>query len=233
MTKITRDHLGRKLAQCFLFTGVDTASISEFADPAYLRHLEKGAMIFFARDPADYLFFLIDGWVKLYRLSRNGEEIVINVVAPGETFAEAAVFGQMQGIYPVNAQAVEDITLLAIPRQKFIDKISNSPDFSLALLSAISLRQHYLIQQIEQIAARSAPQRIGAFLLKLSADHDQTQPLALNLPYDKSLIAGRLNIQPETFSRALAKLDSFGVTTEGKTVRIENPRILAEFCDCE
>lgn len=233
MTLTHHDLLAQTLARCFLFAGADPAIIADFADPARLRTLAKGETLFFARDPAGHLYFVVDGWIKLTRLSRTGEEIVINVIAPGETFAEAAVFGQMGGVYPVNAQAVEDVVVLGIPRQKFIDQISTSPEFSLSLLAAISLRQHYLIRQIEQIAARSAPQRIGAFLLRLCKEQGGVPPLNLSLPYDKSLIAGRLNIQPETFSRALAKLEPVGVSTEGKTVRIENPQRLAEFCDCD
>jgi CRP-like cAMP-binding protein len=222
-----------RLSRSFLFAGAAREIVAEFVATAHLKSLKKGEFLFMARDPADALYFLVDGWIKLARLSRQGEEIIINVVAPGETFAEAAVFGAPGSVYPVNAQAAEESTVLAIGREKFIARIEASPEFSLGLLSAISVRQHFLIRQIEQIAARSAPQRIGAFLLDLSRRREGAPMAILDLPYDKSLIAGRLNIQPETFSRALAKLEPVGVKVEGKTITLSNLEALKEFCDCE
>lgn len=182
-------------------------------------------------DPAHCFFFIVNGWVKLYRISREGEETVINVFAPGETFAEAAVFGPMQR-YPVNAQAVEDTIVLEIPRTLFVDKIREDSDFALSILGSISARQRYLIQQIEQLTVKEAPQRLGAFLLRLCPP-GQDENIEISLPYDKSLIARRLNIQPETFSRALKKLEPCGVIIKGKNILIRDTMQLMAFCDIE
>lgn len=182
-------------------------------------------------DPATSFFFIIDGWIKLYRMTRDGEESIINVFAPGETFAEAAVFGPMQR-YPVNAQAVEDTNILEIPRSLFVEMIRADSDFALSILGAISAKQRYLIQQIEQLTVREAPQRIGTFLLRLCPP-GRSSSVEVALPYDKSLIARRLNIQPETFSRAFKKLEPHGVTLKGRVAAIEDIEKLATFCDFE
>ena len=133
---------------------------------------------------------------------------------------------------PVNAEAVEDTTVLEIPRALFLEKIREDSNFALSLLGAISARQHYLIQQIEQLAVKEAPQRLGTFLLRLCAPAE-SRNIEINLPYDKSLIARRLNIQPETFSRAFKKLEPYGVTTQGKNIHIRNREELAAFCDID
>lgn len=214
-----------------LFTAMDDQTVSFFADRGHKKRYEKGMPLFAMGDPAYSFFFIVSGWVKLYRISREGEETVINVFAPGETFAEAAVFGPMQR-YPVNAQAVEETTVLEIPRSLFVDKIREDSDFALSILGSISARQRYLIQQIEQLTVKEAPQRLGAFLLRLCPSASN-KDVEVSLPYDKSLIARRLNIQPETFSRALKKLEPHGVSVQGKNIFIQDVGELAVFCDIE
>lgn len=219
------------LQKTALFNGLDDGIIRYFTENSHRKTYEKGAELFAMGDPANAFFFIIDGWVKLYRITRDGEEAIINVFAPGETFAEAAVFGPQQK-YPVNAQAVEKTEVLEIPRALFVNKIKEDSDFALRMLGSISARQRYLVQQIEQVTVKSAPQRIGTFLLRLcppAQDHN----IEVSLPYDKSLIARRLNIQPETFSRALAKLKPYGVNMNGRIITIEDTEKLAEFCDIE
>lgn len=222
-----------RLKRSFLFKGANPEAVQAIAAACHVRRAAKGAMLFAAGDEAHSFFFLIEGWVKLFRLSQSGEESIINVVAPGETFAEIAVFGKMGGRYPVNAEAVEDVMVLDIPRGVFIEKIKQDSDFALSLLAAIAMRQRHLVQQIEQVSARSAPQRIGTFLLKLCPQPLSRTAVTVNLPYDKSLISARLNIKPETFSRALAKLRDVGVETHGKQATLAKPAALCDFCECD
>jgi CRP-like cAMP-binding protein len=214
-----------------LFYGLDIENVRFFASHGHKKHYENGATLFAMGDKAEAIFFIISGWVKLYRMTREGEEVVINVFAPGETFAEAAVFGPLQR-YPVNAQAVEDTMVLEIPRQLFVDKIRENGDLALLMLGSISARQRLLVQQIEQLTAKSAPQRIGAFLLRLCPS-GRKEAVIVHLPYDKSLIARRLNIQPETFSRALSQLKPHGVTMQKREIRIQDVDTLASFCDVD
>lgn len=214
-----------------LFSGMGKDSIDFFAENSHRKSYEKGEEIFAMGDPAEGFFLILEGWVKLYRINREGEEAIINIFGPGETFAEAAVFGPMQR-YPVNAQTVEKTTLLEIPRALFVDKIRENTDFALMMLGSISARQRFLIQQIEQITVKTAPQRIGTFLLRLCLP-GQTRNVEVGLPYDKSLIARRLNIEPETFSRALKKLEPHGVGIKGRIVTIDDFDALAVYCDFE
>lgn len=214
-----------------MFQPLNPSTLEEFIEKCSLRSLEKNQELFTMGDVARSFFFIVSGWIKLYRMSREGEETIINVFAPGETFAEAAVFGPMQR-YPVNAQAIEETTVLEIQRALFVDKIKEDSNFALSILGSISARQRYLIQQIEQLTVKEAPQRLGAFLLRLCPP-GKNKDVEVNLPYDKSLIARRLNIQPETFSRALKKLEPHGVSVDGKNIFIHDVKELATYCDVE
>lgn len=219
------------LKKTALFSAMNDETVDFFAQHLHRRRYEKGSALFAVGDPARSFFFIIKGWIKLYRVSREGAETIIHLFGTGETFAEAAVFGPMQR-YPVNAQAVEDSEILEIPRALFVEKIREDSDFALSILGAISARQHYLIQQIEQLTVKEAPQRLGTFLLRL-CPAGKNKDIEIILPYDKSLIARRLNIQPETFSRALKKLESHGVSSRGKDIFIHDTGELANFCDID
>lgn len=213
-----------------LFQGVDAGSLEQLAAQCHQKTYAKGCDLFAMGDQAEAFFIILQGWVKLYRPSRDGNEVIIHVFGPGEVFAEAAVFNDSRA-YPVNAQAIEDVIVIEVPRSFFVQKIEQDSRFALRMLGAIAARQHYLVQQLEQVTTRTAPQRIGAFLIRFCRKEKHGAEWLVDLPYDKSVISTRLNIKPETFSRALAKLEPYGVTTDGRTILITDMAQLSEFCD--
>ncbi len=77
---------------------------------------------------------------------------------------------------------------------------------------------------------RSAPQRIAAFIIGLDPRSDG--PAEMALPFEKSLLANRLGMKPESFSRALARLRPYGVTIEKETITISDLGLLREFACC-
>lgn len=214
-----------------LFHSVDLEAIGALADKCHKKTYAKGRDIFAMGDKADAFFIILEGWVKLYRVSKEGEEVIIHVFGPGESFAEAAVFNDTK-TYPVNAQALNDTSLIEIPRSFFVQKIEDDSQFALRMLGAIAARQHYLVQQLEQVTTRTAPQRIGAFLIRFCRKRrEEKEGWIVDLPYDKSVISTRMNIKPETFSRALGKLEPYGVHVDGKRIVITDMEALADFCD--
>ncbi len=219
------------LKKASLFQSIDSGTLEQLAKQSHLKTFAKGRDLFAMGDTADAFFIILNGWVKLYRTSKEGEEVVIHVFGPGESFAEAAVFSDSK-TYPVNAQAVEDVAVIEIPRSFFVRKIEEDSLFALRMLGAIAARQHYLVQQLEQVTTRTAPQRIGAFLVRFCKKEKQgSKGWMVDLPYDKSIISRRLNIKPETFSRALAKLEPHGVSLIGRDIWITDMAKLIEFCD--
>lgn len=214
-----------------LFSELDDETLRYFIEGSQSHTYNKDQEIFALGDPADALCFICEGWVRLYRMNRNGGEITINVFGPHESFGEAAVFSR-QRRYPVNAQAADRTVLLHIPRQLFIDRMQSNRDFSLQLLCSVSSRYRMLVQQLEQITVRTPPQHLGTFLLHL-CPMVKNGPAEISLPYEKALIARRLNIEPETFSRAIKKLEPFGVTVSGRMVSIADIEKLRTYCEID
>ena len=99
--------------------------------------------------------------------------------------------------------------MLAVPAQAFLDLLQAHPETAISVLSATFLHLQGLVEQIEQLKARSGAQRVAEFLLELCPEGAQSA--TVRLPYDKALIAGRLGMKPESLSRAFARLRDFGV----------------------
>ncbi len=214
-----------------MFHGINLNIIEDMAKYCHQKSYVKDQELFETGDPADAFYIILEGWIKLFRISREGEETIIHIFGAGESFAEAAVF-RRQRTYPVTAQAVSNVKIIEIPRSFLTKKIEEDSSFALIMLGSISSRQHYLVGQLEQITSRTAPQRIGSFLLQFcQRKKDSDGKMIVELPYDKSLISTRLNIKPETFSRALTKLEPHGIISKNRQIIINDIKKLTKFCD--
>ena len=212
-----------------LFSRMPDTELKELIDDSNIIESPCHKILFMQDDPADCFYVVIDGWVKLYRQTKDGDEAVIEVITHGQSFAEAAIFEKNN--YPVSAECVTDTVLIAIKGDLFINRIERQPRFAMQMLSAMSRRLRTHIDLIERLVVKSTSERLGDFLLSLSrADSD---PEIIHLPYDKTLVAARLGMKPETLSRALAKLRSVGVETHGHEVVIKNHQALRDFCKLE
>lgn len=212
-----------------LFRGLSPEQLAQTIKGATARTYAKGQTLFTRGDPADYFYFIYDGWVKIFRESVDGDEAIIGVFTRGETIAEAAAF--TGGHYPAGAEIVEPARVLAIRASSFIQHLKDNPTIGLSMLATLSQRMHHLVGEIESLKTQSASQRVCQFLLKLcSVDEGAT---VIALPYDKSIISGRLGIQPESLSRILAKLRKLGVKSERGRVIINDISLLRQFCEGE
>jgi CRP-like cAMP-binding protein len=192
-----------------------------------VRSYEKGTLLFQQGEPAGCFYVVLDGWVKLFRTTPDGNEAVVGVFRRGETFAEAAIF--LGGRYPVSGEVVTPSRLLRVDGELLRKRIREQPDLALSMLASASYHLKALVEQIEQIKLLSAPQRIADFLVRLCPVKDGS--CRIELPYEKSLIASRLGMKPESLSRALAKLRPLGVNVDRETVSIVDVGLLVGFIE--
>ena len=212
-----------------MFVGLPGEAVIDILAPAIARHYTRRTLLFVQGDEADRFFVILGGWIKLFRQARDGAEAVIEVFGPGESFAEAAMFGS--GRYPVSAETASDVRLLEIPSAAFKARLAKDPDLMFRMLATMSSRLKRFVRRTEQLATRTASQRVAAFLLNFVDGTVDGEARTITLPYDKFLIAGRLGMKPETFSRALAGLRAAGVTVSGSTVRIEDLPVFERFAE--
>ncbi len=182
---------------------------------------DRGCGVILQGEPADAFYVILEGWVKLYRLLPDGNEAVVSVMTAGESFAEAVMF--MGGLFPVAADTVTEARLLRIEASTLRAAMKADGRVAVALLASIAHHTETLSEQVELIKALAAPQRVADFLVgnaRRTLGPDVRGRVALKLPYDKALIARRLGMTPESFSRALATLRNHGVRVSRDSVEI-------------
>ena len=201
-----------------VFRGLKSETVEHIIAPATAVMLRPHEWIVRQDDPATAFFIVIDGWVKLFRITPSGDETVIHILTKGESFAEAVAFTGNR--YPATAEAVTDARVARVPADHIVRCIRESPDIALAMIASTSQHLHHLVQQIEQLKAQSGVQRVAEFIASLSLA--QKGKCAIALPYDKVLIAARLGLTPESLSRAFAKLRAVGVVIDSSQVVIKD-----------
>jgi CRP-like cAMP-binding protein len=213
--------------RAFHFNVASDDLLERLLSGAQMRSCRRGQVLFLRGEPARSFFLVLDGWVKIFRDTAEGEQTVVSIIRPGETFAQAAIFAGIN--YPASAEVVADARLIEIPGEVFVSKLRENPDMALRMLGTLSMHLHHLVQNLDALQSRATHQRLAEFLLSMCDVRDGKA--TIELPYDKSLVAARLGMKPESLSRALRKLRGFGVRTVGSTVEIANVSRLREACE--
>lgn len=186
-------------------------------------HVPRGEIVFNRGDPCVGFHVVVYGQVKLAFLSPQGGEKVVEIIAPGYSFGEALMF--MGKPYIVMAQTLSDSLLLHVSKKVVDDEIGRDPAFARRMLAGLSRRLHGLISDVESYSMQSGTERVIGYLLRQDANQAQANaPYALMLPTSKAVVASRLNVTPEHFSRILHDLSEKGlIDVVGREIRILDP----------
>jgi len=217
------------LANVPLFKELATAEIDRIAAGTTELHVPRGDIVFHKGDPCVGFHVVIYGQVKLAFVTTQGSEKVVELIGPGHSFGEALMF--MEKPYVVMAQTLADSLLLHVSKEVVFSGIERDPGFAKRMLAGLSRRLHSLIADVESYSLQSGTQRVIGYLLRDGAEQSETQtPYAVTLPTSKAIVASRLNLTPEHFSRILHDLASAGlIAVEGRDVKIANPGKLRNF----
>ncbi len=213
-----------------LFSGLPEQNLQALLYHGQIREFNKGNLLFLEGEPANRLYIILKGWIKLFKGTASGEETILQMLSSGDAIMESAVF--LNSMLPVSAQVVEDAMLLSIPAPVLREQIKKNNELAMNLLATMSHRSQGLIRQIENARLKSVDERIGWFLLKLLLEQGRISRY-VELPYDKALIASYLDMKRETFSRALGRLKEKGFKVENDTVVAPSLDALCGFCDTD
>lgn len=203
-----------------LFQNCRPEAIRRLSDSSYTHQYEKGKILFIHGDVAERFYLVQKGWVKLFRETLDGNQAVVDILREGHVFGETSIFEE--GHYPYSAEVVEPAEIVSFPLSELKSEIEANNKMALNMLSSMARYRRQQDQELEHRSLQTAPQRIGCFLLRL-IDQNKEGPVTIHLPYDKTLVASRLGMQPETFSRALGKLrDQTGIRIKGATIELES-----------
>ena len=203
-----------------LFNGLASEELARIARSTREIHASKGDILFHKGDPCTGFHLLVYGQIKLAFTSQQGGEKVVEILQQGQSFGEAIMF--MEKPYIVFAQALADSLLLHVSKQAVFDELSRDHNLCRKMLAGMALRLHQLMNDVESYSLHSGKERIIGYLLRELAEADQNGlNVAVTLPANKGVIASRLNLTQEHFSRILHELTELGlIVVEGRTIRI-------------
>jgi len=209
-----------------LFTRLEEDELTDLLRGLTPKEFPRGKLLFQQGDKASCFYIILDGLVKVTRTSPDGDEIVIGVFGPGSLVAEIAMF--LNGRYPASAEVVADSRLLPVLASTFRAAITENPDLAMGMLAATSRRVRSLVEELEHIKGQTGAQRVADFIVGLCPRCDGASA-HIDLPYEKGLIAARLGMKPESFSRALKRLRQLGVEIQRDHVKVRNVELLNHF----
>ena len=213
-----------------LLSGLSDSQLEHMQRTVRVVQLDDGGHLFEQGQHADRFYQVLSGQIKLYRVSLEGNERVIEVIEPGNTFAEAVIFMENR-CYPLNAEAIGQTELLAFDSNTFLKVLAESKDACFRLLADMSMRLHQRLNEIDYLTLQNATFRLVYYLLQqIPAEQQDEDVVEIKLSTSKSIIASRLSIQPETFSRILKNLTKKElISVKGKVITLLDVEQLRDF----
>ena len=214
------------LGTSHLFSALDETQIERVRRHCHITDMVEGESLFFQGDNATSFYLVLSGRIKLYRVSPDGKEKVVEIIEAGTTFAEALMFMD-EPYYPVTATALAPSRVIVINGREYKAMLRESIDSCFLLMGSMSYRLHGLIREIDALSLDTGTVRTVAYLLHQSpADSNRFE-----LTVAKSVIASRLSVKPETFSRILKNLHERDIVSiDGRHVTIHDRDAMLGLC---
>lgn len=212
-----------QLRETGLFAELEAPDLERLARGVREVEAGRGDILFHKGDPCRGFHLLLAGQVKLAFNSTQGNEKVVELIHPGQTFGEAVMF--MEKPYPLFAQALARSRLLHISKLVLFQEMDQDPLLCRKMIGSLSRRLHHRVVDVEAYSLQSGWERIVGFLLRGAeapeAGSDCPRQAVVRLPSSKGNIASRLNLTQEHFSRILHDLAGRGlVLVDGRTIHI-------------
>lgn len=177
--------------------------------------------IFGEADPADFVYRVRSGVVRLYRILHDGRRMIGSFQFAGDSFGVEA-----DGEHSFSAEAVTDCEIIAIPRAILTRRAESDPEFArqlwrTAVAELAGARQHMLV-----LGCQSAVERVGSFLLEMAGRHANHR--VVSLPMSRQDIADYLGLTIETVSRTITQLTERGAieVPTSRTIVLRNTSLL-------
>lgn len=219
---------GDLIASLPLFSGLCSESRNNLLRHARVLDFAKGSLLFLEGTPANRLYLVLEGWIKIAKNTEDGKETILQMLGAGDMVLASTVF--LNGSFPYIGEIAEHARVLSIPALDLRAQIKQDEQLAGNFLTLMAKRSHNLVREIEDSRLKTAEERIGFFLLRHFLDQGRGS-CRIELPYDKSLIAAQLNMRRETFSRVLQRMKRRGFAIDKHAVVMPDFQALCGFCD--
>jgi CRP-like cAMP-binding protein len=195
------------------FSGLSEAGLEAIGKRFFERKAGRGEILIFEGEPAEALFFVVAGVVKVFKTSAEGKEQILRIIRPGESFNDVPVFGG--GVNLASAAALGAVALSAIKKSELEVILREYPQMALNIIQVLSLRVQELISLVEDFSFRHITGRVAKMLLEYAGDRASEKPRLT-----QQEMAALIGTAREMVGRSLKDLEERG------TIRMERNRII-------
>lgn len=216
------------IASIPLFNGLPPDQLEAIRQIAVEKRFGRGETIFCEGDVARGFCVVIEGRVKVYKVSTEGKEQILHIFGPCQPFGEVPVFTRQK--FPAYAESIAPTRVLFFPRTAFVELITANPSLALNMLAVMSTKLQQFTVIIENLSLKEVPARLASYLLYLAGEQEKDHIVTLNI--SKGLLASILGTIPETLSRIFAKLSTLDlIRVEGRQIRLLDREGLEEMAE--
>lgn len=201
------------LRRITLFAGLSEGTLARLAAAAVRRTYRPGAIILAEGEPCEAVYFLAEGFVRVYRLSPGGREQVLVRLGPGQAFNTVPPF-RSQGTNHATVEALSHVVAYAVPAAEFRRITGECPDLALAILRDFAERLHHLTDLVEDLSLRTVRGRLARFLL------EQAEAGLVSHRWTQEEMAASLGTVRDVVGRTLRAFADAGL------IRMERHRII-------
>jgi CRP/FNR family transcriptional regulator len=204
----------KEIKDISIFGTLGEQDIKEIKDYFSVEEFRKKENVFSEGDPSDWLYGVLNGKVKITKISADGKEIILEVISPGDVFGAVAV---MRGFpYPANAAAMEDTRLLKVSRTNFLKILDGYPSVMYCMMQNLGDRMKGTHESLKNIALEKVSSRIASLLLKLAEKSGVETPegTVIDFKLTKQDIADMVGTTVETSIRTMSQFKKRGIVEE-------------------
>ena len=195
------------------FSGLSQAGLASIMKYIFEKKADRGEMLLFEDDPAESLYFVVAGAVKVFKTSADGKEQIFQVIRPGESFNDVPVFGG--DVTLASAQAMGAVVLNMIKKTDLEFIMREYPEVALNVIKVLSQRVKQLVSLVEDLSFRHVTSRVAKILLEYAGDGAGEKPRLT-----QQEMAAMIGTAREMVGRSLKTLED-----EGK-IRLDHHRIV-------
>jgi CRP/FNR family transcriptional regulator, dissimilatory nitrate respiration regulator len=213
--------MGELLLNLPLFNGLDEEELECIRTEFGQLDVSRGTTLYRRGDPCSGIHVVVSGQVKVALGTADGAEKVVELAGPGQTLGETAVF--LDRPHKTSAETLSDCRLLYIAKENVFAAVRNHPGFAQRIIASLSHRLDRFISDLESLTLHSGTERVVSYLLSRLDGAAARTHVAVMLPASKGVIASRLSLTQEHFSRILHDLTSIDlIRVDGRYITIPN-----------
>ncbi len=229
MSKKTAKHISL-VAGIPLFRGLPEPALRVLEEILREREFSRGENIFTEGSESTGFYIIINGRVKVFKLSAEGKEQILHIVASKELLGAVSAFSG--GPYPAHADAMEKTKALFFPRKDFLALIQKEPSVVMNMMANLSMRLQHFTRMIEDLSLKEVPGRLAAYLFYLCKRTGCSDIIEIDI--SKGQLASLLGTIPETLSRILRRMSERGILeVRGRRIRLLKKKELSDIVNGE